>query len=100
MAALHYAYNMMKIQGPKGLIAIHGDPDAALECEDEGAQMADAVIASKVDTANELAKISSGVDHNDPTILKKPTRASPSVATFEASKDTTKIDLVEGDSSK
>ena len=91
---------MMKIPGPRGLIIVHGDPDAALACEDEGARLADAVIASEVDTAAELAKLSDGVDHNDPSILKKPTRTNPSVTTFEASKDTTKIDLVEGDSSQ
>ena len=91
---------MMKIPGPRGLIVVHGDPDAALACEDEGARMADAVVATEIDTTAELAKIADGVDLSDPSILKKPARVTPSAPTFETSKDTRKVDLVEGDSSR
>ncbi|XP_051216232.1 uncharacterized protein [Lolium perenne] len=45
MAAPHYAYNMMKMPGPHGVITVHGDPDMALECEDNSAKLADAIIA-------------------------------------------------------
>ncbi|XP_051190522.1 uncharacterized protein [Lolium perenne] len=31
MAAPHYAYNMMKIPGPRGIITVRGDPEMALE---------------------------------------------------------------------
>jgi hypothetical protein len=100
MAASHYAYNMMKIPGPRGIITVRGDPDAALACEDEGARLADAVVAAEIDTTAELAKIADEVDLSDPSILKKPMKATPSAATFESSKDTRKVDLVEGDSSR
>ncbi|XP_071674379.1 uncharacterized protein [Lolium perenne] len=37
MATPHYAYNMMKVPGLRGVITVHGDPDLAVECEDNGA---------------------------------------------------------------
>ncbi|KAK1663288.1 hypothetical protein QYE76_051447 [Lolium multiflorum] len=49
MAAPHYAYNMMKMPGPRGIITVHGDPEMAVECEDNGAKLADAVIAEEHD---------------------------------------------------
>jgi hypothetical protein len=99
MASTHYAYNIMKIPGPNGPISIHGDPAMALECESEGGRMADAVIAEEENKQEALAKYTSGVDSNDPSILKKPTTPSSTPATFEASASTRRIELNDGDSS-
>ena len=38
MAAPHYAYNMLKIPGPSGIITVCGDPDMDLECEHTSAK--------------------------------------------------------------
>src|SRR3954447_16530089 len=76
MASTHYAYNIMKIPGPNGPISTHGNPTMALECESEGGRMADAVIAEEENKQEALAKYTSGVDSNDPSILKKPTTPS------------------------
>ena len=89
----------MKIPGPNGNIDIHGDPSIALECEQEGGRMADAVIAEEENKADALAKYTAGIDLNDPTILKKPTNPSSAPATFEASASTRRVDLNDGDSS-
>jgi hypothetical protein len=67
MATPHYAYKMMKILGPRGIITVRGDPEMALECEDSGAKITNTVIASERDDTVELAKYP--VDNNDPTIL-------------------------------
>src|SRR3954467_2908189 len=99
MASTHYTYNIMKIPGPNGPISIHGDPAMALECESEGGRMADAVIAEEENKQEALAKYTSGVDSNDPSILKKPTTPSSAPATFEASESSRRVELNDGDSS-
>ncbi|KAK1642757.1 hypothetical protein QYE76_060562 [Lolium multiflorum] len=48
-------HNMMKMPGPRGVITVHGDPEMALECEDDSAKLAD-VIADEQDNSTELAK--------------------------------------------
>src|SRR3954466_11390113 len=64
MAAPHYAYNAMKLPGPRGVITIHGGPYMAAECEAKGAKLADgAVIAAEANHADELAKYASGVNN-------------------------------------
>ncbi|KAK1664652.1 hypothetical protein QYE76_052811 [Lolium multiflorum] len=98
MAAPHYAYNMMKMPGPRGIITVHGDPAMALECEDDSAKLADAVIAEELDNNAELAKYP--VDSNDPAILEKPTELDSPAATFKPTTDTRQVDLVENDSSR
>ena len=97
MATPHYAYNMMKLPGPSGIITIHGDPDMAVECEDKGAELADAVIATETNHAEELAKYAGNINKDDPTILKKPTTVN---STFEATMHTRTVELVPGDSSQ
>ncbi|KAK1652091.1 hypothetical protein QYE76_069896 [Lolium multiflorum] len=97
MAAPHYAYNMMKMPGPRGIITVHGDPAMALECEDNSGKLDDAVIAEELDNNAELAKYP--VDSNDPTILEKPTELDSPAATFKPTTDTRQVDLVENDSS-
>src|SRR4051794_567814 len=99
MASTHYAYNIMKIPGPNGPISIHGDPAMALKCESEGGRMADAVLAEEENKQEALTKYTSGVDSNDPSILKKPTTPSSAPATFEASESTRRVELNDGDSS-
>src|SRR3954463_3950270 len=99
MASTYYAYNIMKITGPNGPISIHGDPAMALECESEGGRMADAIIAEEENKKEALAKYTSGVDSNDPSVLKKPTTPSSAPATFEAQASTRCIELNDGDSS-
>ncbi|KAK1602291.1 hypothetical protein QYE76_008140 [Lolium multiflorum] len=98
MATPHYAYNMMKMPGPRGVITVHGDPEMALECEDDSAKLADAVIADEQDNSAELAKYP--VDRNDPAILEKPTELDSSAATFKPATDTRQVDLVEDDPSR
>ena len=98
MAVPHYAYNMMKMPGPRGVITVRGDPEMALECEDNSAKLADAVIAEERDNATELAKYPTNT--NDPAILEKPTELHSSSLTFQAATDTRRVDLVEGDSSR
>ncbi|KAK1681783.1 hypothetical protein QYE76_042631 [Lolium multiflorum] len=98
MATPHYAYNMMKMPGPRGVITVHGDPEMALECEDDSAKLADAVIADEQDNSAELAKYP--VDRNDPAILEKPTELDSSAATFKPATGTRQVDLVENDPSR
>lgn len=98
MAAPHYAYNMMKMPRPRGIITIRGDPEMALECEDNGAKIADAVIANECNNAAELSKYPT--DNNDPAILEKPTELHSSSLTFQATIDTRRVDLIKGGSSR
>ena len=99
MAVPHYAYNKLKIPGPKGIITICGDAEKAVECEKKSAEEAKAILAVKA--AKELAKMALEVDPNDSTILKRPTTETDSPSpSFKAAQDTKKIDLMEGDSSK
>ena len=100
MAAPHYAYNAMKLPGPCGVITINGDPDMAAECEAKGAELADAVIAAEANHADELAKYASGVNNDDPTILKKPNSEGANTSAFEATMHTRTVELVPGDSSQ
>nr|XP_051216583.1 uncharacterized protein LOC127334197 [Lolium perenne] len=98
MATPHYAYNMMKMPGPRGVITFHDDPEKAVECENNGAKLADAVIAEERDNTVELAKYQ--VDRNDPAILEKPTELDSPAATFKPTTDTRQVDLIENDSSR
>jgi hypothetical protein len=98
MATPHYAYNMMRLPGPHNVITVRGDPDLALECVDNSAKLADAVIAAECDNTAELAKYP--VDHNDPSILEKLTELDSSAATFKPRTDTRQVDLVENDPSR
>jgi hypothetical protein len=98
MAMLHYAYNMMKTPGPRGIITVRGDPEMALECENSGAKLVDAVIALEHDNATELAKYP--FDRNDPAILEKAIELDSSLPTFQPTTDTRRVDLVENDPSR
>ncbi|XP_071680373.1 uncharacterized protein [Lolium perenne] len=49
MATPHYGNNMMKMPGPRCVMTVSGGPDLALECEDNDAKLADAVIAAERD---------------------------------------------------
>jgi hypothetical protein len=98
MATPHYAYNVMKMSGPRGIITVRGDPEMALECEDSGAKLVDAVIASERDNTAELAKYP--IDRNDPAILEKPTELDSSSPTFQPTTETHRVDLVENDPSR
>ena len=99
MAVPHYAYNKLKLPGPKGIITVLGDPNKDVECDKKGTEEAQAVLAAEA--ADEMAKLTLEVDPNDNTVLKRPTLEtdSPS-ASFKAAQDTKSVDLVEGDSSK
>ena len=72
----------------------------AAECEAKGAELADAVIAAEANHADELAKYASGVNNDDPTILKKPKSEGGNTSAFEATTHTRTVDLVPGDSSQ
>ena len=69
MAVPHYAYNKLKIPGPKGIITVRGDAEKVVECEKKGAEEAEAVLAAEA--ADELAKLTLEVDPNDSTVLKR-----------------------------
>jgi hypothetical protein len=100
MATPHYAYNMMNLPGPCGFITIHDDPDMAIDCEEKGAELADAVITAEANHAEELARSASGVDNDDPTILKKPNAENAGSTALEATTHTRTIKLVPDDSSQ
>jgi hypothetical protein len=46
MAILHYAYLVLKMPGPRGVISIMGDIKRAYDCDMESYEMADRLIAS------------------------------------------------------
>jgi hypothetical protein len=46
MAILHYAYLVLKIPGPHGVISIRGDVKQAYDCDKESYEMADKLTAS------------------------------------------------------
>ena len=99
MAVPHYAYNKLKIPGPKGIITVCGDAEKAVECEKKSDEEAEAILA--VEAAEELAKLALEVDPEDNTVLKRLTSEADSPAQiFKPAQDTKKIDLMEGDSSK
>ena len=99
MAVPHYAYNKLKILGPKGIKTVCGDAEKAVECEKKSAEEAEAILA--VEAAEELAKLALEVDPEDNTVVKRPmTEADSPTQSFKPVQDTKKIDLVEGDSSK
>jgi hypothetical protein len=54
MAVSHYAYNLLKIPRPKGVITIHSDFDLAQECKINGAKLTDIVIAEETDYTSDL----------------------------------------------
>jgi hypothetical protein len=70
----------------------------ALECEDNGTKIADTVIADERNNTAELAKYPT--DNNDPAILEKPTELHLASLTFQATTDTHRVDLVDGNSSR
>src|SRR3954462_12740307 len=90
----------MKLPGPWGVITINGDPDVAAEGGAKGAELADAVIGTATNHADELAKYASGANTDDPTILKKPNSEGANTSTFEATTHTRTVELVPGDPSQ
>src|SRR3954468_10896154 len=58
------------------------------------------IIASEANHADELAKYASGVNNDDPTILKKPNSEGANTSAFEATTHTRTVELVPGDSSQ
>ena len=88
----------MKIPKPRAIITVCGDPNLAIECETSDSLIANAVIAEEMDHSKELAKYAT--DPNDNTIPKKANSDSSALPTFKPTKDTKRVDLVEGDSSK
>jgi hypothetical protein len=46
MGILHYAYLILKMPGPHGVISIGGDVKRAYDCNKESCEMADRLIAS------------------------------------------------------
>ena len=53
MAVPHYAYLVLKMPGPSGVITLRGDHQKAYECDRESCDLADTLIAS-LDLAREL----------------------------------------------
>jgi hypothetical protein len=72
MAVSCYAYNLLKLPRPNGIITVHGDFNLTQECEDNGAKLADTIIMEETDNTGELAKYFESVNLNDPALLKKP----------------------------
>jgi hypothetical protein len=73
MEVSHYAYNMLKIPGPSDIITIHGDPDMVVECEDNGAKPANAIITKEMNKFNDFATYSSSASPGGLSALKRPT---------------------------
>ena len=65
---------------------------------DRGRPDGDTVIAEAENKAEAFTKYTSGVDSNDPSILKKPITPSSAPAQFEASASTRRVGLNDGDS--
>ena len=53
MAVPHYAYLVLKMPGPSGVITLRGDHQKAYQCDRESCDLADTVIVS-LDHAREL----------------------------------------------
>jgi hypothetical protein len=100
MAVSNYAYNLLKIPRPNGIITVHGDFNLAQECEINGAKLTDAVIAEETDNTSELAKYFGKVKLNDPALLKKPHLEETPKTSFEPAVLTRQVDLIPGDSSQ
>jgi hypothetical protein len=93
-AVSHYAYNLLKIPRPNGVITIHDDFDLARECKINGAKLVDDVIAEETDNTGELTKYSNSVNLNDPALLKKPHLEETPKTSFEPAVLTRQVDLV------
>jgi hypothetical protein len=97
MAAPHYTYKKMKMPGHA-----ESSPFAATwkwpwsARIPYGANIANVIITDECNNTAELAKYPT--DNNDPTILEKPTDLHSSSPTFQASTDTRRVNLVDGDS--
>jgi hypothetical protein len=46
MAIPHYAYLVLKMPGPRGIISIRGDVNQAFDCDRESCETADKLLAS------------------------------------------------------
>ena len=73
MAIPHYAYLILKMSGPLGVITLRGDHKKAYECDRESCDLADTIFAS-LDLARELEKSAS--DSSLPA-LKSASDSSP-----------------------
>jgi hypothetical protein len=98
MAVSHYAYNLLKIPGPKGVITVHRDFDLAQEYEINGAKLADVITVEETNNTSELAKYSDLVNLDDPALLKKPHLEETPKTLFEPAVLTRQVDLILGDS--
>ena len=90
MARPCYAYLKLKMPGPNGTITVSGDIDKVIECEKGNVIFAESAIATE-----DLEKLKLQVDPNDITMLKKPTLDLRDK--FQATQETKRIALVEGD---
>jgi hypothetical protein len=100
MAVSHYAYNLLKVPGPRGIITVHGDFDLAQECEINGAKLVDAIIAEEMDNTSKVAKYIDKVNLDDPALLKNPHLEETPKTSFEPAMLTRQVDLIPGDSSQ
>jgi hypothetical protein len=69
MVVSYYAYNLLKIPGPIGVVTIHDDFDLDQECEDYDTNLADPIL---VEETGELTKYSDSVNLDDLALLKNP----------------------------
>ena len=68
MARPCYVYLKLKMPGPKGVIAMHGDREKAIECEEGDASFAESACA-----VEELKAYKSQIDPNDMSMVILPT---------------------------
>jgi hypothetical protein len=101
MAVPHYAYNMMKLPGPHGIIIVHGDPDLAMECETEGSRMAEKVVESEVNSIADFSNLSlddeEGIElpPQTPKAMKRKTLEVIVTAAIESLKDANMVEILD-----
>jgi hypothetical protein len=88
-----YVYGKLKMPGPKGVITVCCNTKKAAECELGGS-----AISQLAANRKELAELIKAVDTTDMTPAKRPAKESD--VQFEVARDTKKISLEKGDSSK
>ena len=91
MARPCYVYLKMKMPGPKGVITITGDYKKSIECEETYAAIAESLVATEELAENSKSAVSSEA---------LPTPKKPAAESFQADRDTKKITLLPGESSK
>ena len=91
MAIPHYAYLLLKMPGPKGIITVYGNYKKSNNCDIEFNK-----ISQSFGTHQELEEIAANTDHSVPLMSQK---TAPGIE-FDLKKDTTEHQVHPTDPSK